>query len=156
MLKLTRDCEYALRAVLYLASQPEGKVSLVREIAEAQDMPRTYLSKIIQHIARAGLVRSRRGAKGGLVLGRSSASITLKDVIEAVEGPIRLNVCLTGKGACPRDETCPAHPVWVKAQKIMIEVLKGKTMAELVKDGGMMEEGVAGMQKKGEGIFFKE
>ncbi|MBI5826917.1 MAG: Rrf2 family transcriptional regulator [Deltaproteobacteria bacterium] len=145
MLKLTRDCEYALMAVLYLASQPEGKVSLVREIAEARDMPRTYLSKIMQHLARAGLVRSRRGANGGLVLGRPSGSITMKDVIEAVEGPIRLNVCLTGKGACPRDEECPALPVWVKAQKSMIEVLKGKTMAQLVKDGMMMKKGAGGV-----------
>lgn len=156
MLKLTRDCEYAVRAVLYLASQPEGKVSLIREIAEAQDMPRVYLSKITQYLTRAGLIRSRRGAKGGLVLGRSSGSITLKDVIEAVEGPIRLNVCLTGKGACPRDEECPAHPVWVEAQKGLIDVLKGKTMADLAKEDGMMEKGVGGIRKKSEGIFFEE
>ncbi len=156
MLKLTRDCEYALRAVLYLASQPEGRISLVREIAEARDMPRTYLSKIMQHLARAGLIKSRRGARGGLVLGRSAGSITLKDVIEAIEGPIRLNVCLTGKGVCPRDEECPAHPVWAEAQKGLIDVLKGKTMAELVKDVVMMEEGAGGMRKKGKGIFFKE
>ncbi|MBI5903377.1 MAG: Rrf2 family transcriptional regulator [Deltaproteobacteria bacterium] len=145
MLKLTRDCEYALMAVLYLASQPEGKVSLIREIAEARDMPRTYLSKIMQRLARAGLIKSRRGARGGLVLGRSAGSITMKDVIEAVEGPIRLNVCLTGKGACPRDEGCPVLPVWVKAQKSMIEVLKGKTMAQLVKDGMMMKKGAGGV-----------
>lgn len=155
MLKLTRDCEYALRAVLYLSSRPEGRVSLVREIAEAQDMPRTYLSKIVRRLTIAGLVRSRRGANGGLLLARSAGSITLKDVIEAVEGPIRLNVCLTGRGACPRDETCPAHPVWAEAQKGMIEALKGKTMAELVKEGGMTEGGRRHVEKR-EPDFFKE
>lgn len=155
MLKLTRDCEYALMAVFHLASQPEGKVSLVREIAEAQNMPRTYLSKITQHLTRAGLIRSRRGANGGLVLGRPPGSITVKDVIEAIEGPIRLNVCLTGRGECPRDAECPAHPVWVEAQKGLIDVLKGKTMAQLVKDGGVMGKGVAVMRKKGKD-FFKD
>lgn len=132
MLQLTRDGEYAVRAVLHLASQPDGKISLVNEISEAQDVPRSYLSKIMQHLTKAGLVRSRRGAKGGSSLAKPANQITLREVIEAIEGPIYLNVCLIKKGECPRDEVCPVHPVWKEAQRRLFEVLESKTMADLV------------------------
>lgn len=148
MLQLTRDGEYAVRAVLYLASQPEGKVSLVNEISEAQDVPKSYLSKIMQHLTRAGLVRSRRGAKGGFALARPAESITLWETIEAVEGPVHLNVCLIKKGECPRDDTCPVHPVWRDAQQKLSEILTNKTIAELVKDGERLQKKASGKLKK--------
>jgi Rrf2 family protein len=134
VLQLTRDGEYAVRAVVYLASQPDGKVSLISEIAEAQEVPRSYLSKIMQHLTKAGLVKSRRGAKGGFMLARPADQITLRETIEAMEGPIHLNVCLIKKGECHRDDLCPVHPVWKEAQKRLMGVLEWKTMAQLVRD----------------------
>lgn len=139
MLQLTRDGEYAVRAVVFLASQPEGKVSLINEIAEVQEVPKSYLSKIMQHLTRAGLVKSRRGARGGFTLARPADSITLREAIEAVEGPIFLNVCLIRKGECHRDDFCPVHPVWKEAQKKLMEVLESKTLADLVKDAEAIE-----------------
>ncbi|MBI1912402.1 MAG: Rrf2 family transcriptional regulator [Deltaproteobacteria bacterium] len=140
MLQITRDGEYAVRAVLFLASQPEGKISLINEISEAQEVPKSYLSKIMQHLTRSGLVKSRRGAKGGFVIGRPADTITLRETIEAVEGPIFLNVCLIKKGECHRDVFCPVHPVWKEAQKRLFEVLDSKTMADLVKDASEIEK----------------
>lgn len=140
MLQLTRDGEYAVRAVLYLATQPEGRFSLISEISEAQEVPRSYLSKIMQTLTRAGLVRSRRGAKGGFILARPAVSITLRETIEVMEGPIHLNVCLIREGECPRDKLCPVHPVWREAQRRLFEVLEGKTMADLVKDAERIRE----------------
>jgi len=134
MLQLTRDGEYAVRAVVYLASQPEGKISLISEISETQEVPKSYLSKIMQNLVRSGLVKSRRGAKGGFVLARPADQITLRQTIEALEGPIHLNVCLIKKGECHRDDLCPVHPVWKEAQRVLIEVLDSKTIANLVKD----------------------
>lgn len=134
MLQLTRDGEYAVRAVLYLASQPEGKVSLITDISEAQEIPKSYLSKIMQHLTRSGLVKSRRGAKGGFMLAKPAESITLRQTIEAIEGNIYLNICLIKKGECHRDELCPVHLVWREAQRKLFEVLDNKTMAQLVKD----------------------
>lgn len=131
MLQITRDGEYAVRAIVYLASQPEGKISLVNEISEAQDVPKSYLSKIMQHLTKAGLAKSRRGARGGFSLARPASQITLRETIEAIEGPIYLNVCLIKKGECPRDEVCPVHPVWKEAQRRLFEVLESKTMADL-------------------------
>lgn len=135
MLNLTRDGEYAVRAVLYLSSQPEGKISLISEIAETQEVPKSYLSKIMQHLVRAGLVKSRRGINGGFMLARPAEMITMRQAIEAVEGPIFLNVCLVRKGECHRDDFCPVHLVWKEAQRRLLEVLDGKTMAELAVEG---------------------
>lgn len=134
MLQITRDGEYAVRAIVYLASQPEGKISLISEISEVQEVPKSYLSKIMQHLTRAGLVKSKRGAKGGFTLARPADRITLRETIEAMEGPIHLNVCLIKKGECHRDDFCPVHPVWKEAQARLMEVLEGKTMADLVRD----------------------
>lgn len=151
MLQLTRDGEYAVRAVLYLASQPPGKVSHIQEIADAQDVPKSYLSKIMQHLTRAGLVKSRRGASGGFHLALPAQDITLRETIEAVEGPIFLNVCLIRKGECKRDGFCPVHPVWKEAQSKLFEVLEGKTMADLVKDAETIKELDASREASGAG-----
>jgi len=134
MLQLTIDGEYAVRAILHLSSQPMGQVTLVNEIAEAQDVPKSYLSKIMQHLVKSGLVKSRRGARGGFILAKPADQITLRETIEAIEGPIHLNVCLIKKGECPRDEVCPVHPIWRDAQNKLFEILDSKNMAELVKD----------------------
>ncbi len=134
MLQITRDGEYAVRAIVYLASQPERKISLISEISETQEVPKSYLSKIMQHLVRSGLVKSRRGAKGGFMLAKPADQITLRETIEAMEGPIFLNVCLIKKGECHRDDLCPVHPVWKEAQRALFEILDSKTMANLVKD----------------------
>ena len=150
MLQLTRDGEYAVRAVLFLASQPLGKISLISEISKVQDVPKSYLAKIMQHLVKVGLVNSRRGAKGGFFLARPADRITLRETIEAIEGPIYLNVCLIKKGECPRDEICPVHPVWREAQEKLFSVLESKTMAQLAKDSEMLQKRTqkAGMTKK--------
>jgi Rrf2 family protein len=140
MLQITRDGEYAVRAVLFLAGRAEGTLSLISEISEAQEVPKSYLSKIMQHLVRAGLVKSRRGARGGFYLARKPEEITLREAIEAIEGPIFLNVCLIKKGECHRDEFCPVHQVWKEAQKRLFEVLDGKTMAQLVIDGESLKK----------------
>ena len=150
MLQLTKDGEYAVRAVLFLASQPLGKISLISEISKVQDVPKSYLAKIMQHLVKVGLVNSRRGAKGGFFLARPADRITLRQTIEAVEGPIYLNVCLIKKGECPRDEICPVHPVWREAQEKLFSVLESKTMAQLAKDSEMLQKRTqkTGMMKK--------
>lgn len=140
MLQLTRDGEYAVRAVLHLSAQLEGSVSLISEIAEAQEVPKSYLSKIMQHLVKAGLVKSKRGAKGGFFLARGPHQITMRQAIEAVEGPIFLNICLIKKGECHRDEFCPVHLVWQEAQRRLFEVLDGKTMAQLVEDAEVIKK----------------
>ncbi len=132
-MKLTRGGEYGIRGVLYLAQQNDGKVSMLSAIAKTQDVPPRFLAKIFQALAKAGVVKSHRGAKGGFSLARPANEITIRDVIEAVEGPVLLNVCLTGPGECTRDEICPMHAVWSDAQEKMMSVLASSNFAELAK-----------------------
>jgi Rrf2 family iron-sulfur cluster assembly transcriptional regulator len=132
-MKLTRGGEYGIRGVLYLARHDDGKISMLSAIAKAQDVPPRFLAKIFQALAKAGVVKSHRGAKGGFSLARPASEITIKDVIEAIEGPIYLNVCLVGQGECSRDKICPVHAVWEEAQEKMMSVLGRANFADLAK-----------------------
>ncbi len=132
-MKLTRGGEYGIRGVLYLAQQNDGKVSMLSAIAKTQDVPPRFLAKIFQALAKAGVVKSHRGAKGGFSLARPANEITIRDVIEAVEGPVLLNVCLTGPGECTRDEICPMHAIWSEAQEKMMSVLASSNFADLAR-----------------------
>jgi len=131
-MKLTRGGEYGMRGVLYLAHQADGQVSMLAAIAEAQEVPPRFLAKIFQALAKAGIVKSHRGAKGGFSLARPAAEITVKDVVEAIEGPLTLNVCLAGPGECTREKRCSMHAVWEQAQAQLLGVLGRATLADLV------------------------
>ena len=123
MFKLSRGAEYAIRGLLYLAMQPEGKISFIEEISIAQTIPRAYLAKIFQTLGKKGFVKSYRGPDGGFALTKPADEISLLDAIETIEGPIHFNECLIHEGHCHKDEICPVHNVWMKAQKQFMEVL---------------------------------
>ena len=127
-LQLTRGGEYGIRAMSYLAAQPDGHVCALREVSAAQDVPESFLAKIFQNLVHAGLVVSHRGARGGFALARPASQITLADVIEAVDGPVALNACLSEPGNCERVEECSLHEIWVKAQAAMMDVLGEATL----------------------------
>ncbi len=131
MMELTRKGEYAIRGIVYLATQPAEQVCLLSDIASAVDVPQTFLAKIFQQFSKIGLVRSYRGTGGGFVLGRSPDKITLLEVVEAVEGPIAPNRCVTGEGECSRDADCTVHPVWVSVQNQVRDILARVTLLDL-------------------------
>lgn len=144
MFRLSKASEYAIRGVLYLAiNYSEDKVSVVEEISKAQDVPLPYTAKLFQALARKGFVTSFKGQKGGFVLARHPRDISLLDVIEAMEGPIFLNVCLIYSGYCPRDVTCSVHDVWGEAQKMLIDYLKGCNFEQLALNARKKAEVVA-------------
>lgn len=122
-LELTRGGEYALRAMAYLATVPEDRVASLHEIGHAQDIPESFLAKILQSLVRAGLAQSRRGARGGFALARPARDISLRAVIEAVDGPIALNTCVLFPDDCERSAQCSLHGAWVEAQERMMSVL---------------------------------
>lgn len=95
-----------MRAVLYLATSP---LASIREISQAQKMPQEYLAKILQRLAKAGIVTTHRGVGGGVSLARVPEQITMLDVIQAIEGPVSLNRCFSHPGECPRETYCSMH-----------------------------------------------
>lgn len=133
-LQLTRGGEYGLRAMMYLGRLPEGRVASLREIGREQEIPESFLAKILQTLVHAGLATSQRGARGGFSLARPAATISVREVIEAVDGPIALNGCVLWPEECGRSERCPMHDVWVEAQGEMMRVLDGVHLDALAHD----------------------
>jgi Rrf2 family iron-sulfur cluster assembly transcriptional regulator len=133
-LQLTRGGEYALRAMTYLAGTPDGRIASLHEIGHAQDVPESFLAKILQSLVHAGLVTSHRGARGGFVLARPADAISVRAVLEAVDGPIALNACVLSPDDCERSGHCRIHAVWVETQERMMSVLDGVTLAALRAD----------------------
>src|SRR5512134_482543 len=111
-MQVTREGDYGIRSVLYLARQPFKKVSFVNEIAEEYKIPRSFLAKILQKLVKAKIVRSYRGVKGGFSLSRQAKDISVLDVLEAIEGRVALNICLVDRKKCDFSKTCPIHSVW--------------------------------------------
>lgn len=132
-MQLTRQGDYAIRTVLELAARPQDELVPVKEIASNQDVPLQFLNKIVQSLVKSGIVITVRGSKGGVKLGRAADQITLRDVVEAVEGPIALNRCVIREGACGREGFCRVHHVWRRAQAALLGYLEGVTFADLIK-----------------------
>ena len=107
---------------------------MLLQLAAAADVPQTFLAKIFQSFAKLGLVNSFRGTGGGFVLGRAARQITLRQVVEAVEGPIMPNRCLLSDEGCDRQGRCNVHPVWRKVQTEVALILDSVTLEELAKE----------------------
>jgi Rrf2 family protein len=131
-MQLTRAADYAVRVMIHLARQPEGTVVSKTLLAKAAEAPESFLSKILQSLARAGLIQARRGTVGGFSLLPLGAGASLLGVVEAIDGPIALNLCLTSGVPCHRHSECVAHGVWVRAQSAMLAVLREAKISELV------------------------
>ena len=122
-MQITRQADYAVRAVMYLASLGPDQKAATSQIAEEQDIPLSFLAKIIAQLSVAGLLHTMRGARGGVALSRSPDEISLLEVIEAIDGPIQLNECVNGSFKCPV-EGCPIRGIWVDAQENLLERLR--------------------------------
>jgi len=125
-MEISRRTDYAVRVILDLAGLPENARASTQDIAERQNIPGPFLAKIISQLSISGLVTTFRGAGGGVSLAHPAAEISLLHVVEALDGPIRLNRCVIESGTCPQDKNCPVHPIWAKAQNDLTSLL-GKT-----------------------------
>src|SRR3982750_4834533 len=130
-MQLTRAADYAVRVMIHLAGLPQGARVSRGDLSIAADCPEQFLCKVLQNLTRAGLVVSHRGNTGGFELEELHRTASILEVVEAVEGPIRLNICLANDHACNRQSWCPAHDVWQDAQNAMISVLREATITQL-------------------------
>lgn len=130
-MQLTRAADYALRVMVCLADAPKNERLFLPQLALAADAPESFLSKVLQALTRSGFINSRRGQCGGFAISPRGMRANVREVIEAIDGPIRLNVCLSPGPSCERKHWCPVHPVWARAQRAMLEVLESANVAEL-------------------------
>lgn len=131
-MQITRQADYAVRAVLHLARMGNTERAATSTVAEEQHIPPSFLAKIISQLSIAGLLHTSRGARGGVTLARDPQDITLLEVVEAIDGPIRLNECIGNEGACTFDENCPIKTVWCQAQEELVQRLKNTSFAYLM------------------------
>ena len=133
-MQITRQADYALRAMLFLARMEPNQRAATSQIAEEQQIPPSFLAKIISQLSIAGLIHTSRGARGGVSLAREAEEVSVLEVIEAIDGPIALNECTHGPGSCPFGEECPLRPIWCGAQADLVRKLKGTNFGQLVKE----------------------
>ena len=116
-MQLSRKADYALRAVRHLTNLPKGKLASINAIAEAEQIPREFLAKILKDLTRSGVLVSFQGVTGGYRLSRTSKDISFLDVIEAIEGPIHINLCTEGdRCSCKQVGTCTMHNFWIEQE----------------------------------------
>jgi Rrf2 family protein len=130
LMQIPRKIEYALRAMIYLADRPQG-VARGAEIAAHEHIPKYYLEKVIRDLMRRGLVHARRGPGGGYQLARPADRISFRDIIEAVEGPITLNVCTDGSSSCALQPTCRMYRVWERGQRMLLDMFSETSLQEI-------------------------
>jgi len=140
LMNVGRRVDYAVRALSYLAGQPQGKIVSRVDIEEKQDIPTYYLSKIMKDLVVGGLVRSHIGSKGGFSLARPPESISIKEVYETVERPIALMECLEkGQDYCSYCSVCTQISVWDKAQTILANYLESVAISDIAAPHGLRE-----------------
>jgi Rrf2 family protein len=130
-MQLTRAADYGVRVMVHLATIAHNERALLPALALATDAPESFLSNVLQALTRAELISSRRGKLGGFAIVPKGRAASIYQVIEAVDGPLRLNLCLSAGRGCDRSSWCPAHPVWARAQQAMVGVLNQVSIAEL-------------------------
>lgn len=131
-MQITRQADYAVRAVLYLAQLGSEQRASTSQIAQEQQIPPSFLAKIVSQLSVSGLLQTSRGARGGVSLARAPETISLLEVVEAIDGPILLNECVAGSGVCTFGEDCPMRPIWCDAQAELVDRLKQTTFSKFV------------------------
>jgi len=134
-MQITRQTEYAIKTLIEMGQVPYGQLISSKVISQRHEIPEEFLHKTIQILSRAGLVVTQRGVQGGVRLGRPLDKITIANVIEAMEGPIALNVCLSPGYQCSNMGMCKVRRVLASAQNVMVKELNKKSLADILAEG---------------------
>lgn len=137
-MQITRQADYAVRAVLYLAQLGSEQRAATSQIAKEQQIPPSFLAKIVSQLSVAGLLQTSRGARGGVALAKPPTEISLLEVVEAIDGPILLNECVASNGVCVFGDTCPMRPIWCDAQTELVNKLKTTYFDEFIQTGNIL------------------
>jgi Rrf2 family protein len=129
-MQITRQADYALRAVIFLSRLDSDQKASTSAIAEEQKIPPSFLAKIVSQLSLAGLIQTSRGARGGVSLARPPAEISVLDVIEAIDGPVMLNECAVNTDNCTFGESCPLQRIWCDTRQELVSRLSSATFAQ--------------------------
>jgi Rrf2 family protein len=135
-MQITRQADYAMRAVAYLSNLGPDKRAATSQIAEDQQIPPSFLAKIVSQLSVAGLLQTSRGARGGVSLARTPEEISFLEVVEAIDGPILINECVADGNACTFGDTCQLRPVFCDAQADLVNRLEATSFLSVVETNG--------------------
>lgn len=136
-MKITRECDYAIRITLLLASLGKGNIAGAAAISEAQCIPKQFTLKILRELMEAGYVKSFKGAHGGYCLNKAASEISMKDIITAIDGELAINDCLYCGYKCNRMDNvkdCPVHRRLEKLNSVIDDELSSISFADLLAD----------------------
>lgn len=132
-MKITRACDYTIRALICMAKHPTGTAFMRSDLAKECNVPDSFLGKILQSLAKSDILISERGKKGGFKLGKEPKNISMFDVMTTVDGPLYINNCIDEKEGCCFLENCSAHEMWLDVQTALENKLKEYTLADIAK-----------------------
>lgn len=134
MLRLSKKADYALMAMKHLAQKRDAASASAREIAEQYDIPIELMAKVLQRLVRTGLLRSQQGTRGGYTLSRPSSTVSVADVIQAIDGPFTVTACSTENNDCDQFGKCSVRdPLWRIRERIL-QALGTVTIAEMASE----------------------
>ena len=131
MLKLTKKADYGLMAMRHLAEHGHGAACSAKDVAESYGIPQEALAKILQRLARAGLLISQHGTNGGYTLARAPETISAFDVIRAIDGPLFITSCITVRGECDQTDRCTIREPLRRVNDSIEKVLKSISISEM-------------------------
>lgn len=139
-MKLSTKARYGTRAMMDLAMHDNEEPVQLKEIAQRQRISLSYLEHLVTPLVAAGLVRSTRGARGGMVLARPPEQIRLSEIVEVLEGPLAIVDCLRSSRSCPRSGMCATQDVWGELKLAMDNILSSTTLKDLSERQRVKEE----------------
>lgn len=134
MFAVARSTDYAVRVVLHMACLEEEAKESITGIAQARDLPVPFVRRIVSRLAEAGILRTSRGVGGGVSLARSASSVSLRDVVLAMEGPSCPSPCLEEPRSCSQSGTCPVRGIWSKASVVLDNHLRSVLLSDLARE----------------------
>ncbi len=139
MFQISRRADYAVRIMIELGSN-DGSFLSATKVSKRTAVPKAFLHKITPDLVKKQLITTQSGPNGGLTINKPITEINLRQILEAVEGPICLNICLLRPQECKRDAICPAHDFWGQLQTLLVEQLEATTLATLVTEAKQIED----------------
>jgi len=134
MALISKSSEYGLRAALYIAGRPEGEYVSIGEMSKVLGISFHFLTKILQKLTQGGLLKSMRGAKGGIALAKPPEQISLLDIVENVEGPDLFGGCILGLVGCGVKKPCPLHRHWARERTRIEAMFRKMTLQRLARE----------------------
>jgi len=127
----SKTCEYAIQAMIYIACNKSDKPVLLQDISKDMRIPRHYLSKVLAPLAREGLIDSKKGIYGGILLGKPPEQIKLMDIIRAIDGYQFIEKCIIGFPVCDDKNPCPLHDLWRGCRVHLIQSFRSRSLAQI-------------------------